>query len=99
MVEQRGGIEVRWDKLYFQVPGKTKGEMRTILDSVSGCAKPGEMLAIFGPSGSGKTSLLNLLANRTLPSQGSIRYNGMAASRILSKLTGYVQQESHLFEE
>lgn len=35
---------------------------KRILTSISGYAKPKEMVAIMGASGSGKTSLLNVLA-------------------------------------
>jgi ABC-type multidrug transport system ATPase subunit len=34
----------------------------TILDGISGHARPGEVLAIMGPSGGGKTTLLDTLA-------------------------------------
>ena len=37
---------------------------RKIIDSVSGSAQAGRVLAIIGPSGSGKTTLLQLLAGR-----------------------------------
>lgn len=57
----------------LQVAGATKH----ILKGVSGCVKPGQLLAILGPSGAGKTSLLNLLAGRIQgKTGGTVRING-----------------------
>jgi ABC-type multidrug transport system fused ATPase/permease subunit len=41
---------------------------RVILHNINGHALPNELLAIMGPSGCGKTSLLNIIADRQLPS-------------------------------
>ena len=37
---------------------------KTIIDSSSGCVKPGEMLLVLGRPGAGCTTLLKMLANR-----------------------------------
>lgn len=53
----------------FNIPrqikeARQKAELRTILDSSSGCVKPGEMLLVLGKPGSGCTTLLKMLANK-----------------------------------
>jgi ABC-type glutathione transport system ATPase component len=53
----------------FNIPqqimeSRKKPELRTILDSSSGCVKPGEMLLVLGRPGSGCTTLLKMLANK-----------------------------------
>ena len=41
-----------------------RSNQKPILDSVTGMAKSGRLLAIMGPSGSGKTTLIHALSNR-----------------------------------
>lgn len=43
---------------------RAKPPMKTILDSSSGCVRPGEMLLVLGRPGSGCTTLLKMLANK-----------------------------------
>ncbi|EEC06326.1 ABC transporter, putative [Ixodes scapularis] len=53
-------IKVEWRNLRFTV---NKGkETKTLVNNMSGIAKPGTLTAIMGPSGAGKTTLLNLLS-------------------------------------
>lgn len=54
----------------------TQPQKKTILNQVSGCAQPGQVLCMMGPSGSGKTSLLNALSGRTTYDAGSITIDG-----------------------
>jgi ABC-type multidrug transport system ATPase subunit len=69
-----------------------------LLFSVSGIAKPYEMLAIMGSSGSGKTTMLNVLNFRnrgSLKIQGEIKINGESVETVeqISSVSGYVQQD------
>ena len=72
---------------------------QTILNRVSGQARPGELLAIMGSSGAGKTSLLDILAHKSKRGEvhGSMLLNGVAPARKdLVRMTGYVDQEDTL---
>uniref|UniRef100_A0A7S4GMP4 ABC transporter domain-containing protein n=1 Tax=Oxyrrhis marina TaxID=2969 RepID=A0A7S4GMP4_OXYMA len=76
-----------------------KGETKTILDGVSGIAKPGELVALMGPSGSGKTTLLDVLANRIDSSriEGAVEIGGVKRETKTSRrLVNYVAQEDAL---
>jgi ABC-type multidrug transport system ATPase subunit len=75
-----------WSGLCYRV------QRRFLLSNVSGCARPGRLLAVIGPSGCGKSTLLNILASR-LPKQrravlgGHLRLPGNAG-------VGYTGQDS-----
>ncbi|PKA58480.1 ABC transporter G family member 1 [Apostasia shenzhenica] len=77
-------------------PLKTK----TLLDSVSGEAREGEILAVLGASGSGKSTLIDALANRIVKEslKGSVTLNGEPVeSKLLKVISAYVMQDDLLY--
>ena len=86
-----------------------QGKRKVILDGISGCAAPGEMVALLGPSGSGKTSLLDLLANRVARKKGrtikgNITYNGVPVRQVdqvgmMPHISSYLTQEDALQQD
>lgn len=75
--------------------------IKVILNEVSGCAEPGQVVALMGPSGSGKTSLLNTLSGRSVYDSGVISINGEPVNansmkRLMSKVA-YVKQADIFF--
>jgi ABC-type multidrug transport system ATPase subunit len=78
----------------------TRPHVRTLLDSVSGEAREGELFAILGASGSGKSTLIDALANHIVREslQGAITLNGEnLESRLLKVLSAYVMQDDLLY--
>jgi|SRR5680860_70010 len=56
----------------FYAPGKTRREVRTLIDGVSFKVGAGWRLGLIGRNGAGKTTLLRLLAGSFHPSKGRI---------------------------
>lgn len=72
---------------------------QTILNGVTGHAKPGQVMAIMGASGAGKTTLLDILARKTKRGhvEGEIMVNGREVkTEEYRSVTGYVDQEDLL---
>ncbi|KAM0941286.1 putative ABC transporter, AAA+ ATPase domain, ABC-2 type transporter [Dioscorea sansibarensis] len=73
---------------------------KMVLDSISGEAKDGEILAVFGASGSGKSTLIDALAHRISREslKGCITLNGEPLSgALLRSISAYVMQDDLLF--
>jgi putative ABC transport system ATP-binding protein len=64
-----------------EIQGVTKrylgGDARAALANVSLQIGSGELVALAGPSGSGKTTLLNLMGGLDVPTQGTVRVDGV----------------------
>lgn len=56
------GICLTWKDIWVNTIAKGKNGRRSILQGLTGYAKPGQLLAIMGPSGCGKSTLLDTLA-------------------------------------
>ncbi len=72
-----------------------------VLDGISCCIEPGEMVAVVGPSGAGKSTLFDLLQRFYDPLAGSIEFAGCdlrtMSLEAVRQVTGFVPQEAVLF--
>nr|GEZ08264.1 ABC transporter G family member 11-like [Tanacetum cinerariifolium] len=92
------GVHLTWKNLWVTVPNGKTGETRSILQYVTGYARPGEILAIMGPSGSGKSTLLDALAGRLdtkTRQSGDILVNGCKKT-LAYGTSAYVTQDDTL---
>ncbi|XP_075549332.1 ATP-binding cassette sub-family G member 1-like [Dermacentor variabilis] len=89
-------IKIEWKNLRFKV--KSGKGMKTLVDNMSGAARPGTLTAIMGPSGAGKTTLLNLLSGfYDAGYEGEVHINGyVRAPRLFTKQSCYVMQQDRL---
>ncbi len=74
---------------------------KALLDGISGCVKPGEVMAIVGASGAGKTTFLDILARRDKrgTTSGTVLVNGRKmADQEYKRVVGFVDQEDLLME-
>lgn len=99
-----GAVVVRLDakNVNFQVPDRSTGKPKLLLDDISLAVKPRELIGLLGPSGAGKTTLMNALNGFVKPTGGQILYNGVDLYRNLSRLKstiGFVPQEDIMHKQ
>ncbi|GJM94415.1 hypothetical protein PR202_ga11056 [Eleusine coracana subsp. coracana] len=78
----------------------TTNTMKTLLDTISGSARDGELFAVMGASGSGKSTLLDALAGRIARDslKGHVSLNGEPLQgRRLRAISAYVMQDDLLY--
>ncbi|KAK1352508.1 ABC transporter, G1, P-loop containing nucleoside triphosphate hydrolase [Heracleum sosnowskyi] len=91
------GAYLTWEELTVTVSGGKKGPI-SILQDVTGYARPGEVLAIMGPSGCGKSTLLDALAGRLASNTrqtGDVLINGRK-QQLTYGTSAYLTQEDVL---
>ncbi|GAA0176549.1 ATP-binding cassette [Lithospermum erythrorhizon] len=95
--EISNGVFLTWEDLWVTVSLQRKGS-KSILQGVTGYARPGELLAVMGPSGSGKSTLLDALAGRlgsNTRQTGNLLING-CEQRLAYGTLAYVMQDEAL---
>ncbi|XP_059669790.1 ABC transporter G family member 20-like [Cornus florida] len=76
------------------------GNMKVLLNDISGEAREGEIMAVLGASGSGKSTLIDAIANRISKEsmKGSVTLNGeVLESKLAKVISAYVMQDDLLF--
>lgn len=97
---KKTGAYMSWDNLSYSVDvkkGRSKEEL-VLLDGITGCVRPGMLMALMGPSGAGKSTLLDVLANRKTGGhiKGEILINGQPRDKFFFRLSAYVEQQDML---
>jgi len=101
MAERLGFSSVSFARLTLDNNRKAAAEKRAIIRNVSFSVKVGEIFIIAGPSGSGKSTLLRLANRLLVPTDGTVRLDGLDISELevtaLRRRIGLVQQTPALF--
>jgi len=95
---KRPPVDIAFSDLTYTVKEGRKKNVKTILKSVSGRLRSGELTAIMGPSGAGKSTLLNILTGYKVSGMsGSITINGHERNLSqFAKLSAYIMQDNQL---
>eukprot|EP00826_Nyctotherus_ovalis_P024140 TRINITY_DN1869_c0_g1_i11.p1 TRINITY_DN1869_c0_g1~~TRINITY_DN1869_c0_g1_i11.p1 ORF type:complete len:272 (-),score=38.41 TRINITY_DN1869_c0_g1_i11:1259-2074(-) len=90
---------------YLNVNMENGRPMRTIVENLTGIARPGEIIGLLGPSGSGKTVLLNIFSDRLHPPKGSqyardvyVNNRVPLSCSLFGRVAAYVMQDDVLLE-
>ncbi|KAK2662944.1 hypothetical protein Ddye_001518 [Dipteronia dyeriana] len=91
------GVFITWEDVWVRASNGRKGS-KSILEGVTGYARPGQLLALMGPSGCGKSTLLDALAGRlgsNTSQAGDILVNGRRQA-LAYGTSAYVTQDDTL---
>ncbi|MCU1245820.1 MAG: transporter related [Acidobacteria bacterium] len=103
--ERRGGsrVTLRGGISLEAVSFRHSSASPFVLRNVSLEVAPGQKVGIVGPSGAGKTTLAHLIAGLELPTEGTIRFDGVPLDELdlehVRRQVGVVMQDAHLFHD
>src|SRR5215469_919281 len=87
----------------LQVRDLTKRYNRIpVVDGISFCIRPGEILGYLGPNGAGKSTTVKMLIGLIEPTSGEIRFDGCDVRNDwpgFLRMAGYVPEEPHLYPQ
>jgi len=71
----------------------------TALDGVNLKIGDGKIFGLLGPNGAGKTTLIRIINRITIPTAGSVIYNGRPMSDEMVRTIGYLPEERGLYKK
>jgi ABC-type multidrug transport system ATPase subunit len=96
-------VELLAQSICYDVPDRrSSGALKRIVNYASMRICPSEFVGIVGSNGSGKSTLMNILAGRAVPSEGSVRLNGLdlhANFQVLKGDIAFLPQQDALHEQ
>ncbi|KXS19841.1 hypothetical protein M427DRAFT_52687 [Gonapodya prolifera JEL478] len=86
-------VNLTWRNLNYWVDAPAGGELQLLTD-VTGCLRPGRMLALMGFSGAGKTTLQDVLARRKAEGRidGTVYVGSSPQNSSFKRIMGYAEQ-------
>jgi lipopolysaccharide export system ATP-binding protein len=77
---------------------------RRVVDGVSICVEPGEVVGLLGPNGAGKTTTFNMVVGVVRPDAGAVKFEDHDVTRLPMHLRarrgmGYLTQEPSVFRK
>src|SRR5690242_3607098 len=101
-VRRSGKVELLVRNVSYDVPRRKVRVPQRILHSASVRIRPSEFVCIIGSNGAGKSTLINIMAGRTLPSEGVVLLNGVDLHdnfEALKQNIAFVPQQDVLHEQ
>ena len=71
----------------------------TAIDQISLSVSPGRIFGLLGPNGAGKTTLIRIINRITIPTSGSVWYEGAPMSDVTVRTIGYLPEERGLYKK
>ncbi|MBP5424753.1 MAG: ATP-binding cassette domain-containing protein, partial [Prevotella sp.] len=71
----------------------------TALDNVSIEVPQGKIFGLLGPNGAGKTTLIRIINQITIPTEGTVIFNGRPMTEEAVRKIGYLPEERGLYKK
>jgi lipopolysaccharide export system ATP-binding protein len=102
--EKGASVEIPEDALLHTHQLVKRYKQRSVVNGVSICVNPGEIVGLLGPNGAGKTTTFNMVVGVVRPDGGDVHFQNRAVTRLAmherARLgMGYLTQEPSVFRK